>query len=187
MRQMAGVLLTGGASSRMGTDKALMVVNGETLAARGARVLSSVCDPVIEVGLGVSGLPAIQEDPPRSGPLIALLAAVGALGDPPAVVLLACDLPFVEPALLRLLVEWPGTGTVIPVADGRHQYACARYGRATLDAARAAVRAGASSLRAIAADGVETVTHAEWGAVADLRSFADVDTPEDLDRLGLGR
>ena len=39
MRQMAGVLLTGGASSRMGTDKARLVVNGETLAARAARVL----------------------------------------------------------------------------------------------------------------------------------------------------
>ena len=186
MRQMAGVLLTGGASSRMGTDKALVVVNGETLAARSARVLSAVCDPVIEVGLGVSGLPAIQEDPPRRGPLVALLAGVGALGDPPAVVLLACDLPFVEPALLRLLVEWPGTGTVVPVVDGRHQYACARYGGATLDAAKIAVRSGESSLRGIADAGFETVTEAEWGDVADARAFADVDTPDDLERLGLG-
>ena len=100
--------------------------------------------------------------------------------------LLACDLPFVEPALLRLLVEWPGTGTVVPLVDGRHQYACARYGGATLDAARIAVRSGESSLRGIADAGFETVTEAEWGGVADARSFADVDTPDDLERLGLG-
>ena len=50
-------------------------------------------------------------------------------------VLLACDLPFVDAALLRLLVEWPGTGTVIPVVDGRFQYACARYGAAAFDEA----------------------------------------------------
>jgi molybdopterin-guanine dinucleotide biosynthesis protein A len=186
MRQMAGVLLTGGASSRMGTDKALLVVNGETLAARSARVLSAVCDPVIEVGPNVSGLPAIQEDPAGAGPLVALLAGVGALGDPRPVVLLACDLPFVEPALLSMLVEWPGTGTVIPVVDGRHQYACARYGGATLERAKAAVRAGESSLRAIADAGFETITESEWGEVADARAFADVDTPEDLRRLGLG-
>ncbi len=185
MRQMAGVLLTGGTSSRMGTDKALLVVNGETLAARAARVLSAVCDPVIEVGLGVSGLPAVREDPPGSGPLVALLAGTGALGDARPVVLLACDLPFVEPALLRLLVEWPGTGTVVPEVDGRQQYACARYGGATLDAAKVALRAGVSSLRGIADSGFETLTVAEWGQVADGRAFADVDTPEDLERLGL--
>src|SRR6478609_6715311 len=142
---MAGVLLTGGASRRMGTDKARLVVDGETLAVRSARVLAEVCDPVIEVGSGLSGLPAIEEEPRGAGPLVALLAGVGALGNPRAVVLLACDLPFVEPALLRLLVERPGWGTVVPVVDGRFQYACARYGPASFDEAVASLRHGASS------------------------------------------
>src|SRR3954470_9716556 len=99
MRQMAGVLLTGGASRRMGTDKARLVVSGETLAARSARVLASVCDPVVEVGPGVSGLPVVQEEPPGAGPLVALLAGVGALGEPKTVILLACDLPNVSSEL----------------------------------------------------------------------------------------
>jgi len=160
MRQMAGVLLTGGASRRMGTDKARLVVGGETLAARGARVLSEVCDPVIEVGPGVSGLPAVEEEPRGAGPLVALLAGVGALGNPRAVVLLACDLPFVEPAVLRLLVEWPGWGTVVPVVDGRFQYACARYGTTAVEEATAALRTGVSSLRAVAGADCEYLTPA---------------------------
>ena len=185
MRQVAGVLLTGGASRRMGTDKAQIVVNGETLAARAARVLSAACDPVIEVGPGLSGLPAVQEDPPRSGPLVALLAAVGALGNPRMVVLLGCDLPFVEPPLLQLLVEWPGNGTVIPIVDERLQYACARYGGAAIDAAVAALRSGDSSLRSIAGVDSEHLTAEQWGDVATDHAFADVDTPDDLRRLGL--
>ena len=184
---MAGVLLTGGASTRMGTDKARLVVGGETLAARAARVLSQVCDPVLEVGSGVSGLPAIREDPSGAGPLVALVAGRAALGGPAPVVLLACDLPFVEPPLLRLLVEWPGTGTVIPVVDGRFQYACARYGRAALGEASAVLRAGVSSLRGLAGSDCEYLDASQWGAVASARSFADVDTPADLERLGLAR
>jgi len=185
MRQMAGVLLTGGASRRMGTDKARIVVDGETLAARAARVLTAVCDPVIEVGPSVSGLPAVVEDPRGAGPLVALLAGVGALGNPRAVILLACDLPFVEPPLLQLLVEWPGAGSVVPVVDGRFQYACARYGAAALDEALAALRAGVSSLRGIAGADCEYLTESEWREVASPRAFADVDTPDDLERLGL--
>jgi molybdopterin-guanine dinucleotide biosynthesis protein A len=182
---MAGVLLTGGASRRMGTDKARLVVNGETLAARSARVLTSVCDPVVEVGPGVSGLPAVLEDPLGAGPLVALLAGVGALGQPKSVILLACDLPHVSPELLRLLVEWPGSGTVIPVVDGRFQYACARYGAAAFDEALAAVRTGRLSLQALAAADCAYVSESEWGAVASALTFADVDTPEDVRRLGL--
>jgi molybdopterin-guanine dinucleotide biosynthesis protein A len=182
---LAGVLLTGGASRRMGSDKAQLVVNGETLAARSARVLSEVCDPVIEVGPGVSGLPAVREDPPGAGPLLALLAGRGALGNPRSVLLLACDLPFVEAPLLRLLAEWPGTGTVIPVVEDRFQYACARYGPAAFDEAAAALRWNASSLRSIADADSEYLTASDWGDVATVESFADVDTPDDLERLGL--
>jgi molybdopterin-guanine dinucleotide biosynthesis protein A len=182
---MAGVLLTGGASRRMGTDKARLVLNGESLAVRSARVLAAVCDPVVEVGHGVSGLPAVLEDPPGAGPLVAFLAGVGALGRPHAVILLACDLPNVSSQTLELLVEWPGSGTVIPVVDGRMQYACARYGRAALDEAEAALLGGDTSLRALAGAACELVSEADWGGVASALTFADVDTPEDVRRLGL--
>jgi molybdenum cofactor guanylyltransferase len=185
MRQVAGVLLTGGASRRMGSPKSAIVVNGETLAARSARVLSTVCDPVIEVGPSVSGLPAIQEDPPGAGPLVAVLAGVGALGNPRTVIVLACDLPFIEPALLRLLMEWPGTGTAIPVVEGRYQYACARYGGTALDEGRLALQSGASSLRSLASVESEYLTEADWSEVVTADVFADVDTPDDLRRLGL--
>ena len=57
VNRLPALLLTGGASRRMGTDKATIEFRGETLAARAARVLAEVCDPVIEVGTGVTRLP----------------------------------------------------------------------------------------------------------------------------------
>ena len=68
---IGGLLLTGGASRRMGTDKALIEVDGQRLVDRAAAVLGAVADPVIEVGPGWSELPAVREDPPGSGPLAA--------------------------------------------------------------------------------------------------------------------
>jgi len=44
------VLLVGGASTRFGSPKALIDVDGETLAERGRRVLAAACDEVLVVG-----------------------------------------------------------------------------------------------------------------------------------------
>jgi hypothetical protein len=53
----------------------------------------------------------VREDPPGAGPLAALVAGVGALGESGgAVVLLACDLPFVEAPAAALLVGVAGHG-----------------------------------------------------------------------------
>ncbi|HEY5172484.1 MAG TPA: NTP transferase domain-containing protein [Acidimicrobiia bacterium] len=179
------MLLTGGASRRMATDKATIVWRGETLAARAARVLAAACDPVIEVGSGASELNCVREDPPGSGPLAALLAGARAMETHTPVVLLACDLPFVELPILRLLVDWPGAQTVIPVVDGRLQYACARYGSDALERAEAARRAGEHSLQAAAGDDHDELSESQWRAVGPANTFADVDTPADLRRLGL--
>jgi len=181
----AGVLLTGGASRRMETDKARIVWQGETLAARAARVLGAACDPVIEVGSAATELACVREVPPGSGPLAALLAGARALGSQGPVVLLACDLPFVEPPILSLLANWAGRPTVIPVVDGRLQYACARYGPDALERAEIAFGAGEHSLRAAAGDDGDELSEAQWRAVAPANTFADVDTPTDLRRLGL--
>lgn len=169
----AGILLTGGLSTRMGRDKASLVVNGETLAARAAGVLTAVCAPVVEVGPGLTGLPHVRESPPGSGPVAALIAGVNATGTLP-VVLLACDMPNVSEAIVRMLADWPGKGTVVPVVDGHPQYACARYG---------GVDARASALRDLVGDDAEMIDESVWSAYGPANAFEDVDTPDDLRRL----
>ena len=49
-RQLTGVLLVGGASTRFGSPKALATIDGETFADRGRRVLAEACDEVLVVG-----------------------------------------------------------------------------------------------------------------------------------------
>ena len=179
----AGVLLTGGASRRMGVDKATLVVAGETLAHRAARVLSTACSPVIEVGSGATSLPCVREDPPGEGPLAGFLvgAATLALAGDATIVLLACDLPFVDDAVVRMLVEHPGNGSIVPTVEGRRQYACSRWSAAAIASARVAFAQGERAMRALLGAGDATFVVAD----AHAHALADVDTPDDLARLGL--
>jgi len=185
----AGILLTGGRARRLGADKASLVLDGETLGARAARVLGEVCDPVVEVGPGRSPLPCIREEPPGSGPLAALaagLAWVRARGHAGPALLLAVDLPRVGAPLLRLLADEPGDHTVVPVADGRPQPVCARYGPETLETARELLDGGRRALRDLVARlAWEPPGPAGWAGVG-ADAFDDVDSPDDARRLGIG-
>jgi molybdopterin-guanine dinucleotide biosynthesis protein A len=172
-----GVLLTGGASTRMGRDKATLVVDGRTLASRTAELLSGVADRCVVVGRGVSGLDAVLEDPPGGGPLVAIAAGVAAVGtDRPALVV-ACDLPRLQTGLLRWLVDHPSPGSVVPLWEGRPQPLCARWCPAALHAVTGLVADGIRSMRTL-------VERSDTELVAPPRDMAtalqDVDTPEQL-------
>ncbi len=56
-RELTGVLLVGGASTRFGSPKALAELDGETLADRAWRVLGEACDERLAVGKGDEELP----------------------------------------------------------------------------------------------------------------------------------
>ncbi len=173
----------------MGADKAAMVVDGVTLAERAAGALTAVVRPVFEVGPGRSSLPTVAESEPGAGPLGALAAGVTALaehGHDGGAVVLATDLPFVTADLVRALASHPSEGTVVPVLAGRRQPLAARYSRAALERAPGLFAAGRRSLAALF-DEVDVVelSEDELAGLVDLRELEDVDTPEDLARLGL--
>jgi molybdopterin-guanine dinucleotide biosynthesis protein A len=173
----------------MGRDKAELVIAGERLADRAARVLSAACDPVLEVGPGRSALAAVAEDEPRAGPLAALAAGTAALragGHDGAVLLFGVDLPFATGPLLRLVAQHPAAESVVPVAGGTRQSCCARYAPGALDTATDLVGRGERALHALlAAVPVVEVSEAEWREVAPADALADLDTPEDLARHGV--
>jgi molybdopterin-guanine dinucleotide biosynthesis protein A len=186
---VAGLLLTGGSSRRMGRDKAELVVAGERLADRAARVLRTVCDPVLEIGPGRSALEAVDDDEPRAGPLVALVTGARVLhtrGYEGAILVLAVDLPFVDARLLELLVNHPAGDSVVPVAGGLRQSCCARYAPAALTAAAGLVERGERAMHTLlSAVPVVEITEPEWRAVAPADALADLDTPEDLARHGV--
>jgi molybdenum cofactor guanylyltransferase len=190
MTATAGILLTGGRSRRLGVDKATLVLGGETLATRAARCLAAACDPVVEVGDGVSGLPAVREQPAGAGPLAALAAGGGWLRDRghcgPAL-LLAVDLPGVDDRILGWLRGRHGEPTCVLRVGGRLQPVCARYGADALIAAESLVAVGVRAMHDLF-DVVEhdVVEEDEWRHVATADAFLDVDTPADVERLGIG-
>jgi len=185
----AGLLLTGGSSRRLGTDKATLLMRGERLVDRSLRLLGEVSDPMIEVGPGYGEGPSVCESPPGAGPLAALGAGASALatgGFQGAALVLAVDLPGIDAAVLAWLVEHPAPATVVPIVDGIPQMLCARYGADALDAVPALLAAGERSLRALlAAVSVHEARIDEWGRVVSPSAFADVDTPEDAARAGI--
>lgn len=186
----AGLLLTGGASRRMGRDKATLVLDGLTLAEHAAAALAAVCVPCLEVGPGRSSLDHIQEVPPGSGPLAALAAGGFALrveyGHEGPVIALACDMPRVGPDLLRFLeAAEPGAPdeSVVPEAAGRLQPLCAKYSPSAVATAEQLVREGQRSMQALlAAIPYRRLAEADWSRVAPADAFHDLDTPDDVPR-----
>ncbi len=95
----------------MGSDKALVTVDGVPMVLRVAEALRAVsCDPVIAVGgdttaLAELGLVTIADRWPGEGPLGGLITALEHFPQHDAVVVVACDLPRLMPSVVAMLLN----------------------------------------------------------------------------------
>jgi len=106
---VAGAVLTGGTSRRMGRDKATLEIDGVAMARRVADALIAAgCAPVVAVGgdatrLGAIGIPVVDDDWPGEGPLGGIITALRH-SERAAVVVAACDLPWLDAPTIERLV-----------------------------------------------------------------------------------
>jgi molybdopterin-guanine dinucleotide biosynthesis protein A len=137
MFNVEGFILVGGASRRMGADKANLALDGSTSLERIIAELSVVACPISLVGarqdyrhLSLANVPDVH---PGWGALAGIHAALAA-GKHDWAAIVACDLPFVTRQLferLRSLID-DSIDAVAPVQpDGRPQPLCALYRRVT--------------------------------------------------------
>ena len=131
-----GIVLAGGRSARMGTDKAALEWHGSTLLRRVAGVVGRAAGPVVVVrapGQPLPPLPAgvrvVEDAREGEGPLQGLLAGLEAQGGADAVFVAAVDLPLLRPELVAraLAALAPGLEAAVPRAAARAHPLAAAY------------------------------------------------------------
>ena len=177
---LAVVILAGGRSRRMGTDKALLRFGDETLVERLVRTLLAVAGE-LHVAAGTAGrrlppLPdgacVVHDADPDQGPLGGLVAVAPMLGkDVERLFVCGCDQPFLAPRVVaflddRLIAESTAE-IVVPSIGGHLQVLSAAYSRSALSALELAFGHGERTLR----DFVRSRPH----VVIDEAALATVD------------
>jgi molybdopterin-guanine dinucleotide biosynthesis protein A len=178
-----GVVLAGGSSLRMGSDKALVEIAGRPMVEWVADALSAVCESVLVVGREghLAGYRCLPDAWPVRGPLTGLATA---LGLDEQVIAVGVDQPFVRIDTLRQLAGEPGT--LVPF-DEQRQVTCAAYASSLrADAEQEAEGNGSiqSLLDRVPFRQVEDAEWRSWGE--DGRSWFSVDTQQDITE-GLAR
>jgi|SRR5687767_8011954 len=177
-------ILAGGASSRMGTDKAQLLLENQTFVERIADTLLTVTNSIRLVGgREYSKLQTVADVYPQWGALGGLHAALAACRSEWAIVV-ACDLPFVTSELFQRLASLRANhDAVVPMQlDGRPQPLAALY-RADPCAARATELIQAGRRRPLDLLQAVDTRWVEFTEIANLaqaeRFFVNINTPGD--------
>ena len=180
------IVMAGGDSRRMGTDKAGLLLDGQTLLqsviATMQQLFPQVMVSVRQPRAGID-LPQVCDEQPDGGPLAGLAASLGQITTPWAF-MVACDMPFVVPEVVELLAGYRlQHQAVVPVVHGHPQPLAAFYAASCLAPLRASLAAQQKGLRGVLKQmDVRYVGEAEMlEADPHLRSFFDLDTPQDIE------
>ncbi len=184
--QVLGVVLAGGQSRRMGTDKALTLLGGRTLLDWVVTALSQVVPEVVVVGReraeGVRSIPDLESE--GRGPAAGIATGLSEAAGRP-VLAVAVDHPWVRPATLAAMLEVRPL-PVVPL-DMLYQISCAVYPARALPPVAEAARKGQSLQPVIPRLGGSLILPEYWRSWGeDGRSWFSVDTPDAL-RQGLRR
>lgn len=177
----------GGKSSRMGTDKSFVPFLGRPMIEVVRDQVEGLGDELILITntpepYAYLGLPMIGDDYPGAGPLGGIYTAVRRARNDHTLVV-ACDMPWLNRALLEYLVELRQTAdVVVPRWDKFPEPLHAVYNKTCLEPMREKLEAGV--LKITAFYGRVTVRFVERDEIARFdpggRSFVNVNTPDEL-------
>ena len=185
---LTGIVLAGGASRRMGRNKAFLQLDGQTLIEIVIGRMAQVCAEVLIVAGDAQlytglGIPVIEDRFRGAGALGGLHAGLKVASHELALVV-GCDMPFLNPNLLQAFVRWAEGFDVVVLRHGEQQYVEPLHGayrRTCLPAVETALHA--ERRRSISFFPQVRVRYVTPEDIApfdlELRSFRNINTPEE--------
>ena len=189
--RVAGVVLAGGLSRRLGRDKAVEVFDREPLVHRVIGRLSELVDEVVVVAnnserAGALPLPdgvkTAVDIYPDTGSLGGIFTGVSFVESEWSIVV-ACDMPFLNMDLFtHMLTLCPDQDVVVPVLDGRPEPTHAIYSKSCLEHIETRLRVNDLKITRFFDDVRVQYVLQETIDLYDPRriSFFNVNTPTDL-------
>src|SRR5947209_7369509 len=189
LRPITGFVLAGGKSSRMGTNKALLSLDGATLLQRTQTLLQSVCQRVFILGqrelygrFGECVEDVYRECGPVGGIHAALLNSSTEFN-----LITAVDTPFLTVELLGYMADRAKQSRAVvttPRLGGFDQPLCSIYSREFLPVAEAALQSGNYKIVPLFPKEntlvISEAELAEFGVTPEI--FDNLNTPEDVER-----
>lgn len=176
----AAIVLAGGRSRRMGTDKSMLPVAGRPMIEHICRQLQGTFTRVLISANDMEkfsflGLDVIPDRIPDQGPLMAVASALEA-SESELNLIVSCDTPRIRlPAVRRMLAEADEADIVIPVTDdGKRQPLFAVYRRSARQHMEEALASGSrrlSDVYSLCRARFIELDHADW--FANLNTMAD--------------
>lgn len=183
---MIGVVLSGGRNTRFPYLKGFIEAGGTTLIERNIGLLRAAVGEVVISSNEPQhyfrfGVPIIGDTVEPGGPLAGIYSVLRCTGAG-AVLAVACDMPFVQPELLRYITSDNGSRVVVARFEGRPQPLPGIYAASALGIMREVLEWGSRSLREL----IEKADAAclDEGEVRKVdpggKSFVNINTVEDL-------
>jgi molybdopterin-guanine dinucleotide biosynthesis protein A len=142
------IILAGGKSSRMGTDKGMLSINGRTMLEHICKQLRGTFNQILTSAgdtekYSFAGLEVVRDKTPDQGPLMGIASALEASANEINFVV-ACDIPHINMDCVRkMLIEAKGADIVVPTTgDRKYEPLFAVYRKSALDAIKRTLREG---------------------------------------------
>jgi len=192
LSEVSGFILAGGASRRMGTDKAHLPFGSETILNRQVRLLRGVCRTVAIIASPArfveTGIQTFEDEIPGKGPLGGIHTGLRRARTEFSL-FLGCDMPLMVGRFLRYLCEQalasPALVTLPPPWAGGRFPLCVVLRRAALARVRFCLESGQNKLgRFFLRAPHRTISKPEFTRAGfSTRIFCNLNTPEEYERM----
>jgi molybdopterin-guanine dinucleotide biosynthesis protein A len=181
---ITGIILAGGKSLRMGSDKALMLYKGKPMIQYSINLLSNYCNTILisanGIGYETFGMQVVKDSFINQGPMAGLLACLEK-STAPINICLPCDAPDMQPGVIEKLINLSDTEHCVVPLSPLAEPLIAIYPLTVIPVIRKLLEEGVNKMTEIfKIFPVHFIPFNNLQEFSEISSFNNINTPDDI-------